>query len=326
MEVFSDEAAVGAEEAALLSAIVDEGVGWGPARLVYADWLQERGSARGELMMVQHSIDDLLSRHPELRESRGAVGNLVQRIRRAFPQGGDTLKHYEELKARELSLQAALNVEWLRYFVPPQRRFRGPAPVLAPLELVGGFFPLPLASGADDSFVSLHSALHRYSPFTDMIHVQITREELDPVNASGLLARFVAVSLGANQTPIAGLANARLDRATRLEVKGIVLGDSGLEELVSAYIPNLETLSLGWGTELTEATPAILKQHLPTLRELDLRGSVGTFSTWDLGDLGTLSLDKLVLDELACSERTLASLREHIAVVEVIERELLVVG
>jgi uncharacterized protein (TIGR02996 family) len=271
-------------------------------RLVFADWLEERGdpdeTARAEFIRVQVERSLLAGRDP----------------RRA------------ELAARESALLDAHQDAWLkplpRWAQPLGSSFFDPDPELRRYPFVRGF--VSMVEAEVNAFVVGASELWRVEPVTGLWTSLTDPGAMLRLAASPHLANLTALTLG-DGSPI-GPAGARglgdsayTNRLRRLSLGGQELGDAGVAALAAAsHLANLATLLLDENQISAAGVAELLasprREHLTALGLS--RNGLGTAGARALADLRELArLTKLDLgandldDDAATALAGSASLR-----------------
>jgi uncharacterized protein (TIGR02996 family) len=219
------------EVIAFLQAIKDEPDDDTP-RLVLADWLEERGDPRSELLRVQVELARLPADAPQFRM-------LVPREQRLLREHADTW----------LGPLARLVSGW-----KPERGlwrvFLTPASFLRP-ELGTDEAREPLAWVDSVRLFQWHAGSSEASV-------------LAALAASPRLADLNRLSLGAAGIGDVGLqvlaASPHLHRLTHLNLRGNDIGDAGVAALAEAALPSLRLLEMG-GNAFTSAGRALLQRR-----------------------------------------------------------------
>ncbi|MDW8244817.1 MAG: TIGR02996 domain-containing protein [Thermogemmata sp.] len=226
-------------------------------RLVYADWLDERGDPRGEFIRLQIAR----ARLEKLIGSSVGGGCLPEGLRRLHPA---YYQAYVRLRQRENLLLVRHRAEWLT-------PFRG---LISGEEFRRGF--VESVKIAARTFLE-HAA--RLFALTPLRHVQILDLDAwaDALAVCPFLDRLEALTIHAQHSgPALAIALARspyLSGLRRLRLSRNRLGDEGLAQLVRRPWPSLEELDLTHN-DLSPAAARLLHhhwRHLPRLHTLQLR-------------------------------------------------------
>ncbi len=258
------------DEGPFLRAICEHPDDDGP-RLVYADWLDERGDPKGEFIRVQCALEHL--------------------------QEGDHRR--AGLKAREAELLATHRAEWeapLRALFPP---------LLEPryIEYRGGL-PWYLHNIRIEHFLKAGDKLFEVAPITGVDFSRSSFEDianladsphLGNLNylslsgngigdagvrrlaASQYLRKLIHLDLSDNHISAAGIQaltrSPSLDNLTHLELRKNFIGPAGAEALAGwSQLDNLTCLNLDFCLIADEGAQALAaSRHLGNLRDLSLR-------------------------------------------------------
>jgi uncharacterized protein (TIGR02996 family) len=241
-------------------------------RLIYADWLDERGDPRGEFIRVQIALARLAGRNP----FSYLPSTLVSAATSVWPSpAGELSSRQAELRRREWLLLSRHREEWLA-------PFRG---WTSGEEFRRGFV---------ESVKITARAFLAYAPrlfaLTPLRHVQILDLDhwADSLAACPFLDRLEALTIHAQYCgPSLAAALARspyLNHLRQLRLSRNRLGDDGLVHLCRRSWPSLEELDLSDNGLTGDAVIHLQKsQAFPRLRCLQLRDN-------DLGPAGAFHL------------------------------------
>ncbi|MDW8244814.1 MAG: TIGR02996 domain-containing protein [Thermogemmata sp.] len=240
-------------------------------RLIYADWLDERGDPRGEFIRLQIARTRLEELVISLVTGEGVSGDLRCVQVRLY-------QVYVELRQRENLLLKQYRAEWLA-------PFRG---LTSGEEFRRGF--VESVKIAARTFLQHASRLFALTPIR---HVQILDLDAwaDSLAACPFLDRLEALTIHAQHSgPALATALARspyLSGLRRLCLSRNRLGDEGLNQLASRPWPNLEVLDLSHNY-LSSVVATILqkrRRHFPRLHSLQLgNNNLGPNGSYQLTD------------------------------------------
>lgn len=231
------------QEQALLKAVLDAPDDDGP-RLVYADWLVERGDPRGELIHIQCALG---------RPLIGATGYVLPRA-----GGGEEPVSEAELQKREKRLLKANQKQWL---APIREHIRT-------WTWKRGFVSGIVADSA--KFLAGASTLFAHTPLQN---VELTRMKVKLLEQLAELPQLTKVhGLKLSEQRIgpkhaAFFQSEMLSGVRRLNIWGNPLGEAGAKLLGAAqHLSRLERLNLA----TTQLTPAGLDaiSQAPFFRQL----------------------------------------------------------
>lgn len=246
---------------AFLQAILEQPEDDGP-RLMYADWLSERGDERGEFIRVQCELAHTPEDHPHRAHWEAIERDLLTRHRNAWLGPLRSLAYRWEFSRgfpEEAAVEAAAFLAHAHLFFS-----QTPLRVVRMLHARGSLREL-----ANCSALERLTALH----LTDN---GIGDEGVERLAASRHLHRLTALRLGNNQLDdVAAYALAQspyLGRLTTLNLSNNHLGDAGAGYLASSpYLPNLTALHLGNNSIGSEGVERLLaSSYLQRLETLDL--------------------------------------------------------
>jgi uncharacterized protein (TIGR02996 family) len=241
-------------------------------RLIYADWLDERGDPRGEFIRVQIALARLSGRNP----FSYLPGTMVSAATSLWSSpAGEASPRYAELRRREFLLLSRHREEWLA-------PFRG--------WTSGEEFRRGFVESVKITARAFLAHAPRLFALTPLRHVQILDLDhgADSLAACPFLDRLEALTIHAQYCgPSLAAALARspyLHHLRQLRLSRNRLGDEGLVHLCRRSWPSLEELDLS-DNGLTGAAALHLQksQAFPRLRCLQLRDN-------DLGPAGACHL------------------------------------
>jgi uncharacterized protein (TIGR02996 family) len=269
-------------------------------RLVLADWLEEQGDPRGELLRVQCE----LGRWGEEREAWGNPRRqeMIDRQAELLSQHGAEWRGAFEVPGANVKLERGLLRLRLsaRTFLTRQRQ------KLAGTEMWGWVESLELAPG----FVEALEAIATAPALADLVGLDLTYGNIGPEGARTLLSsphleRLKLLNLYSNNIGpegAAALAGAGLGGLLSLRLTWNGVGDKGAVRLAKApFLGQLTTLALG----VNEIRPAglyalVSSPHLTRLRRFEPGyNELGDRGVWWLAESPYLS--ELEVLDLSCS-------------------------
>jgi uncharacterized protein (TIGR02996 family) len=243
-------------------------------RLVFADWLVERGDPRGEFILVQCALG---------RPLQGAKGTA--RHSSLFTSDPP------ELKAREGKLLKRWAKAWLAPIRPFIRTWRWDS----------GFVVAVVADTT--KFLEGRAALFGSTPLVDVELTAMKPGQLKQLSTLPEVARLRRLNVGfqkldavaleafsspgwaglrslrlaGNRFGVAGatvLAKAPLPALEALELNDAYLDDECVEALVAApFFPRLKSLELGWNQGITGRGCELVLRRATSLERLRIRGT-----------------------------------------------------
>lgn len=221
-------------EEQLLQAIRERPDDDGP-RLVYADWLSDRGDPRGELIVLQCALARLdrddADRHP--------------------------------LEARERELMTAHRAEW--------RRALAAIPSIDNDYLKRGFVE---RISLDEAMLADHApAVFAAAPLLSDLYLHASNSHERSLIVPPELARLRAISFASTRHAVAALASPHLRSIERLAFARECQGREIVDALVGSQLDRVESLDLGMTSIERSGLLALTRwAGLARLRRLDLRG------------------------------------------------------
>ncbi len=270
----------------LLEAVLGAEDGDDTPRLVYADWLSERGDPRGEFIHVQCALG---------RRLHGARGRTWETAKPYSDQDPAVLTKREKalLKNHQKAWVAPIRPyvrtwSWLRGFIDS-----AVCDGATYLEGASAMFSnTPLRKVQLTAMKGPHFELLRGHPTTGRLReLDVSNQKVSAV-AAGIFqdpcwVGLRALNVSGNHLDVAAakvLERARFDSLETLAAAQAGLDDDALAVLARApYFERLHVLRLGWSQALTVRAASIIAEAGASLRELDL-------SAVNVGDEGAKAL------------------------------------
>jgi uncharacterized protein (TIGR02996 family) len=271
-------------------------------RLIYADWLDERGDPRGEFIRVQCELARMPPGDPPGHVTRADAYGFQCELTLMTPdepRSPDALRR-QELQAREQALLTAHAATWL-----------GPLfSLIRTGEITRGFiakFPLflgrPGLGGEDLIQGMLACPLLLSIPELNLERNRVGSNAVRALAASWKVQRLEALWLGGNPVGVEGAralaASPHLRHLSRLDLSTNGLGNDGAQALAGATeMPSLEVLNLRKNRISAAGAEALAEcPHWPRLMVLNLgnnpignRGAMALAGSRYLTGLRTLHL------------------------------------
>ncbi|HXG10133.1 MAG TPA: TIGR02996 domain-containing protein [Gemmataceae bacterium] len=239
------------------------------ARLIYADWLEEQGDPRGELIRVQCALARMPAGAAGRRELEERERQLLREVEAALSLPAilsDWEFHRGLLESASIRLRAFAEHAEALVRLGPLRR----------LHVFNGWFRPNLATLqalASNPYLARVTSL-------ELTEASISAQGVRELTASPYLEQLTALDLSSNVLGDEGvqvLAGCpSLARLTRLALGGNLIGDDGAQALAdSPYLTNLTTLDLSRNS-ITDQGLAVLaaSPRLAQLTALDLSNNL----------------------------------------------------